>query len=742
MTMFKVTSYPVASLIEDIDCGKIGLPDIQRPFTWRDSQVRDLFDSLYKGYPAGALLFWETGVEGDLKEIGTKSSRTVPDIAILDGQQRLTSLYAVAIGRKVIRKDNREQQIKVSFNVFTEKFLVDHKISESDRYIIPDISELWKSEINAISAANSIIDKLSDYEELSAQRKEKIQSSIVKVHNMLARYHFPVLELSRSIGTEIAAEIFVRINGEGTQLKQSDFVMTLMSVIWDEGRNKIEKFATSAMDKNSDMDSQSNSILRPTSDQLLRSVVGFSLRKARLDEVYSALHEKRSGFDANSTLLEDLKAKLDAVLNMENWNSYVEALYLAGYCNEDMIRSKIAAMYSYVLYLIGVEDYNLERKAMQNTIAEYFFMASLTSRYSGSLETKFERDLTLMKGVSNGDDYVKKLRDICKVELTDEFWANALPSRLETTSSASPFLMSYYASLVIHDAYVMNSNEKIKDMLLRNSKPNRTPLFSKAVLHNRNIAEYKMVNQVANYIIGEWTGETPPDDNDLYQDTLFSSFEHTTLPYSRNDMYTYHALPQSWWDISYDEFLMERRKLMAGVIENAWRKLRGDQVRPRKIERDIEEIINSGESALVEFKSTLRTNLVTGMVEKNVHMTVLKAIASFLNTDGGKLLIGVDDKGKVLGVEKDEFSSHDQMVSHLGNVINNYIGGYFRPKIRSEFVKVRGRYVMVVQCQAGNRAAYLTENGRKKFYIRGDNGISELQGHELQDYLNSHFPKI
>lgn len=103
MTIFTTTSYPVGALIADIDLGKVGLPDLQRPFVWRNVKVRNLFDSLYKGYPAGFLLFWDTGAEGGLKGIGAKNNKAVPRHAIVDGQQRLTSLYAVIKGEEVIR---------------------------------------------------------------------------------------------------------------------------------------------------------------------------------------------------------------------------------------------------------------------------------------------------------------------------------------------------------------------------------------------------------------------------------------------------------------------------------------------------------------------------------------------------------------------------------------------------------------------------------------------------------------
>ena len=120
MTLFTTTNYPVNALIEDIDLGKIGLPELQRPFVWPNVNVRNLFDSLYRGYPAGFLLFWETGADFGLRGIGTKNNRAVPKLAIVDGQQRLTALYAVMKGAEVVRANFQKERIKIAFNPMSE----------------------------------------------------------------------------------------------------------------------------------------------------------------------------------------------------------------------------------------------------------------------------------------------------------------------------------------------------------------------------------------------------------------------------------------------------------------------------------------------------------------------------------------------------------------------------------------------------------------------------------------------
>src|SRR5438128_1764912 len=111
VTLFKDTTYNLNLLVENIRRGEIALPDIQRPFVWPPAKVRDLFDSMYKGFPVGYLLFWSTGVEMGARQIGANAKEAAPRMLIVDGQQRLTSLFAVLTGSSVLKKDYSEGRI-------------------------------------------------------------------------------------------------------------------------------------------------------------------------------------------------------------------------------------------------------------------------------------------------------------------------------------------------------------------------------------------------------------------------------------------------------------------------------------------------------------------------------------------------------------------------------------------------------------------------------------------------------
>ena len=118
MAIFTTSNVPISSLIEDIDMGKIGLPELQRPFVWPNVNVRDLFDSLYRGYPSGSILMWETDEPVPTRDsaIAQNTSAFAGRKLLLDGQQRLTSLTAVINGEPV-QVRGRKRPIEILFNL-------------------------------------------------------------------------------------------------------------------------------------------------------------------------------------------------------------------------------------------------------------------------------------------------------------------------------------------------------------------------------------------------------------------------------------------------------------------------------------------------------------------------------------------------------------------------------------------------------------------------------------------------
>jgi uncharacterized protein with ParB-like and HNH nuclease domain len=290
-TLFKEVGYSLSKLIADIELGEIGLPEIQRPFVWPNSKVRDLFDSMYKGFPVGYLLFWANGMGNGHRQIGANSKQKVPRLLIVDGQQRLTSLFAVLKGISVVRQDYRNDHIQIAFRPKDQKFEVTDAAVQRDPEFIANISELWSGQLPRNRFVKEFVTRLRNHRPLTEAEEDDLIENIDRLYD-LQNYPFTALELSSTVDEEEVADVFVRINSKGTTLNQADFILTLMSVFWDEGRAELERFCREARQPSTGAASPFNYFIQPDPDQLLRVNVGLGFRRARLRNVYSILRGK------------------------------------------------------------------------------------------------------------------------------------------------------------------------------------------------------------------------------------------------------------------------------------------------------------------------------------------------------------------------------------------------------------------------------------------------------------------
>lgn len=583
-TIFKEVSYTLSALMSEIAMGDIGLPEIQRPFVWPNTKVRDLFDSMYRGFPVGYLLFWANGRGNGHRQIGVDAKQRVPSLLIVDGQQRLTSLYAVMNGIPVVRDDYQHECVTIAFNPVTQKFEVTDAAIRKDPEFIPDISVIWSKATNIFELAADYLAALRKVREVSPEEQRAIQGAINSLEN-IDNYPFTALEISSVANEEQVADIFVRVNSKGTPLNQADFILTLMSVFWDSGRMQLEHFCRQSRVPSSAGPSPFNYYIRPNPDQLLRVSVGFGFRRARLSQVYSILRGKDLETDEFSDERRDeqfsiLRAAQDQVLNLQYWHEFLLALRRAGYSSESMITSQNALLYCYVFYLIGKRDFGVETYWLRNVVARWFFMAALTGRYSGSFETVMEQDLARLRDTRAADDFVAVLDRVVEDTLTDDYWSITLPNELGTSSSRTPSLFAYYAALNLLDARVLFSQMTVSQLLdptikSKKSATERHHLFPRSHLNALGVKETRDTNQIANFALVEW------NDNIAISDTSPSDyFPKYAARFARTDlekMMYWHALPRNWHKMKYEDFLPARRKLMAQVIRDGYRKLQEPQ---------------------------------------------------------------------------------------------------------------------------------------------------------------------
>ncbi|MCD6335264.1 MAG: DUF262 domain-containing protein, partial [Candidatus Latescibacteria bacterium] len=421
-TVFKQVNYDLNSLVKYIEFGEIGLPDIQRPFVWKNAKVRDLFDSMYQGYPVGYLLFWQNGFSDDVRVIGTDTKQKPPRMLIVDGQQRLTSLYAVVKRVPVVRENYGSELIHIAFNPLLEKFEVADAAIRRDKSYIPDISILWSKETDLFEIVDRYFSELKGSRDISSDEEKQIKKALSRLQSLLS-FPFTALELSSNISEEDVADVFVRINSKGTPLNQADFILTLMSVFWDEGRTQLEQFCREARKSSVGKTSPFNYFIQPDPDQLLRVSVGIGFKRARLKYVYSLLRGKdleteQFSDERRVEQFEVLKKAQERVINLQYWHDFMNCTRLAGFRSGSMISSQSNLLFSYILYLIGRTEYGVEEFLLRRVIARWFFMSSLTGRFTGSPESAMEFDLARFREVKDAGSFLNILESACDLALT------------------------------------------------------------------------------------------------------------------------------------------------------------------------------------------------------------------------------------------------------------------------------------------------------------------------------------
>ena len=588
---------------------------------------------------------------------------------------------------------------------------------------------------------------------LDADEKNRLAKNINTLTN-LKNYQFQTIVLSESVDEERVADIFVRINSKGVHLNSADFILTLMSVFWEQGRQDLESFSRAAKTPSSGTPSPFNYFIQPSPDQLLRASVGLAFRRGNLRYIYALLRGKNLETGEVSPEWREAQFKIlhdahDATLNLTNWHEFLKCLRQAGFRSRRMISSETAVMYVYVMWLIGRIDFNVEIKVLRNVIARWWFMAHTTSRYTNSPETQIESDLKKLKGIPKGDAtmFCELLNHIITDTFTPDYWEIALPNRLDTTSNKSPSLSAYWAALNILEAEVLFSQQKVSEMLdpsitpIRNME--RHHLFPRDHLEKLNITDNIQVNAISNMAFVDWNrnleiSNSGPSD---YWPKLKEQLNPERL---RRQMH-WHALPLGWDQLAYDEFRDKRRKLISTVVKEAFEQLYESQSRDY-VQMSVSEIISFGESQTLEFKERARWSYGTDLKDKSEQL-IVKSLAGFTNCEGGTLLIGVSDSGEVLGIEQDyetftKRKNRDGFQLFLTELIKNKLGANIATLCQISFHDIDGKDICRVDVVPSSKPIFTSmQKGQRPtdFWVRMGNRTEQLFGESVIEYTTNHW---
>jgi hypothetical protein len=738
----------VEELVAMIERGELSLPEMQRRYVWRSTRVRDLLDSLYRGYPSGAILLWETDEEVPLQDFSVSQNespyKSRSTRLLLDGQQRLTSLSAVIRGEGVMVRgkkrplellfnlehpdghsfvsevhedsaedddeeeiedaeiDSSEDELQQRFEKMT--FVVSAKKLETLPHWVK-VSEVFASDGDAQFLERAGIESFNDH------RYKKYSERLAKLRN-IRKYAYRMDVLERGLSYDEVTEIFVRVNSLGAKLRSSDLALAQITAKWRNSLETFQQFQKECADKGYDLDL----------GLVLKNMISFATGQSRFLTV-----NKIPLATLKSAWLESCRG-MDFAINFLKANLNIDSSTLL---SSPYLLVPLAYFAHKREYEISIEE--------SSRLRFWVLIANAKGRYSrGSSETLLDQDLLTLRS-GGAEELVDRVRlqfgrlDISADELEGRNRRSALFKTMFLAFRAAG-AKDWRSNLVIS----LNHSGAQHQLEFHH-------IFPKAVLKKDYTS--READDIANlaFIGGATNRKISSKSPAAYLASVLDKIGPSGL--------ASQAIPsdERLFEVeNYKEFLSRRRQLIAERLNDFLANFTDQDL--SSASPSVEDLIARGESDTVEFKSSLRWDIVADGLNKKLEDVIMKSISAFANTKGGFLLIGVNDAGHVLGLHKDYESldggNRDKFERHLRQLAKDKFGmSYTSTQLKVDFSMVGGLEVCKVTVRASPEPLVMKvvdRNGQagERLYIRNGNASQELPVSEMHDYIKQRCVKI
>jgi hypothetical protein len=732
------TDISVREIVDMIDRGELRLPELQRRYVWPATRVRDLLDSLYRGYPSGTILVWEGGEDAPSRDLAIEQ-RGTPFGAhklILDGQQRLTSLSAVLRGQP-LRFKNRVRPVEIAFNLDHPEGPTEVDEVEDDAPGAADLAD--DSEDNGIGDTRSVQERVQGRTFVVAWRALLTDPHWVKVSDIfnpairdwdllkklvgspddplfdkyskrlervkaIGQYQYVMQVIERDLPYEEVAEIFVRVNSLGMKLRGSDLAMAQITARWQGSLEKFEEFAEECERVWFTFDT----------GLLVRTLVVFATGQSRFRTVAGI------SVPTMQQAWEKAKDGLRFAMNFLRTNAGIE--------DESLLSSPLLVI---PIAAIAVHKrFNLSREE-ERALLHWVLVANAFGHYSrGSSETILDADLaTILKRDGGPEDLLETIRQkfgrirFTSTDLAGRSWRNPL------------FQTAY---LAVKHAGAKDWQSGLGLSLTHSGKYHYIQthhIFPKALMRDHDSAAVNEISNLA-FISGGHNRALSAKAPEVYLPGI--------VELRGTEALTAQGIPvdpQLWRIDRFADFLDHRRSELAALIN---RFLDSIVSTSQNAVINVGDLIERGEGPLVEFKATARFNLHTGAVDKGLELVVVKTVAGFLNADGGTLVIGVSDDGSITGIDRDIATlgskpNIDGFELFLRNLLNSNIGSDLCSRVRINFEDIESETVCMMRVPASPRPVWVSNGSQKDFYVRSGNLTQPLDAEMAHSYISSHF---
>lgn len=698
----KPDSKKYSDLINEIQKGIIKIPKFQRDFVWTIDKTAKLLDSILKGYPIGTFILWQTDERiNDIKNVGNLDIPDTPDGVkvqyVLDGQQRITSLFAAYLGAHIQKVG--EKKITDYGSIVVN---LDADFNDNDEQVITE--EPTGENYVSLSDVLNFMDRMTDIKERFSDEDFK------KIHaysRAFDTYDFSTVIL-RKEDIDSAIEVFTRINTGGQTL-------TLFEIMSAKTYDEPQQF---------DMQVKWEGFIKELKEikyEGISSSVVLSLLALLLSRTKECKRKTILALDKQSII--------------GSWDSVISALKDSVDYFRTTYRIPVSQLLPYdsllvpFAYFFHVNDGKPDGR-QRKYLEEFFWRISLSSRYSSSTESKLAQDIKRIDQILAGQrpDY----SDI-------KVYLDSPQALIDTNFSAgNSYCKAVLCLLAYQEPKDFQDNGKVildNSWLKVASSKNYHHFFPKAYLKNKTVLNSNSlvnITFVSDHLNKRKIGAKAPsqyiadfqDENSQINKALQTHFiDVEGFGIESND---------------YETFLQARAKLIYQELKS-----RIDLSHKEPANEEVQELILSGESDTVEFKSTLRYDLRTKEVNKKLEYVIAKTTSAFMNSEGGNLFIGVDDNQNMLGLVDDISTlskpNIDGFELHLVEIIKKYIGAGLISHIKISFPTVEDTQICRIKVSKSGNPVFTKYEGREDFFVRSGCSSQPLGREEQSAYEKSHW---
>jgi len=712
----------ISQILDKIDENQLFVPAFQREYVWKRKHAKDLIDSLIKDYPTGTMLTWETGKPPELKGDYKYDTKQGSVKLILDGQQRITTLYMLMKGEipPYYTPDEIENDIRNLYvNVETIELEYYRKTLMEKNPLWVNITDVFQGKIRY----RDIVEELEEKNEgvrISRERENKIDDNFRAIEKIKDRdFQEQIIPVKATV--KEAIDIFYIVNASGVNLTDAELALAQISGYWPEARELFKQ-------KLNELEKEGFVFKLDFLIYVLLGVIhnmGSKMEKLHTSDNLEKIKEAWERL-SNDTL--------DYVFNILKSQAFIDHT------------KEVNSVYAFIPIIVYAYNKGKEKMSQLEIkkAIKWFYYSQIRQRYVSQLQQKLDKDIGIIAKDENPFD---RLLNLIGMErpLTiskDEFIGIGI-------SHALWGLMKFWFKS--RNAVCLSTGISIRKNMGKKYSLEWDHIFPYSVLkangyNLNNRVKYALAQEITNRAV--LTQVANRTKSAKLADGYLSDVKEK-FPGSLN----LQCIPEDeeLWKLDNFEMFLENRRIILAEELNKFLNSITETVE-EEVDMDVLEMINEGENHHVEFKTTLRYDMREHIINKKLEEVILKTIAAFSNGQGGTLIMGVTDEMNIIGLFNDyntlKEGTKDGFEIHFRNLVNHAYGVDFASNnLIVSFPVIDDVEICVVEIKQGLKPIYTTvtdKNGQQtqKFYLRSGNSSPELPITEIADYVGNRFNQV